>query len=516
MKNKSILLLTIFPLLTGCSFMKIADNSGPIPSNNDATTPSDDKPNDNQNQNSGDTNKPSDNNNSNNNENNNDEVVPTTDQTFLDFFDYDSKVEIELKFTNESITKLKEYAEGEGNSNFERNERYHPCTAKITLNGNTTTFEELGVRMKGNLSRDTNFVDSQGHFDTNHLCHFKVSFNQTYDDNSFYYVHNWGNDEAGKKDRDGRKYGGMKKLDLKWNRNHDGTFTKEAYALDAFRSEGVMAQHCNLVKLTVKSDSDEFTEIYQALESVDKRMLKAINKNDDKGDLYKYTYTNEPATLNGYQDYQIGVEGPNYRPLYDLKTNETNNDFSSMKNFINEVKKTKKDDGLDGQDYYDNISKYMDVDNFLKFSALSWIFGMPDDLRNNYNNYYIYFNKDNKAYFIPYDNDRCLGLRYGWDKDLKNVRWDETEAIGSGGFNQCPLILRFVSGGSNNSHPVHQTSKDIYYQYCVEYANKYLNDTRFQEFTNHFEYAPSKNISHAGQDNDTFSTYASNKKATLN
>ena len=511
MKKKSVLLISLIPLLTGCSFFTIKDdNSGETPNNN---TPSNNSGNTNNNQ----TQNP-DNGNNNNNNNNDDPnaVVPTTNQKFLDFINYDSKVEIELKFTNQSITKLKEYAEGEGNSNFERNEMYHPCTAKIIVNGVTETYEETGVRMKGNLSRDTDFVDNSGHFDTSHLCHFKMSFNQTFEDSSFYYTHNWGNDDTAKKEREDRKYGGMKKLDLKWNRNYDNTFTKEAYVLDAFRSEGVMAQHCNLVKLTVKSDSDSYTQIYQALESVDKRMLKAINKNDVDGDLYKCTYTDEPAHLNGYQDYQIGIEGPNYRPPYNLKTNEGESNHSTMKNFINQVRKTKKDDGLDGQQYYDNMSNYMDIDNFLKFSALSWVFGMPDDLRNNYNNYYIYFNKNNKAMFIPYDNDRCLGLRYGWDKDLKNVRWDETEAIGSGGFNQCPLVLRFLSGGSNNSHPVHQASKDLFHQYCIEYANKYLDNNKFQTFTNHFEYAPSKNVNNAGPDNDTFATYASNKKATLN
>ena len=506
MKNKSILLLPLITLLTGCSFLTIKDEE----SNNQ-------EPNANNGSSSSGNN--NSNNNGNNSNNNNDDpnvVVPTTNQTFLDFFNYDSKVEIELKFTNQSIVKLKEYAEGEGNENFIKNEMYHPCTAKITVNGETTILEEVGVRMKGNLSRDTDFVDNSGHFDTNHLCHFKLSFNQTFEDKSFYYTHNWNNDDAGKAERIDRKYGAMKKLDLKWNRNYDNTFTKETYVLDAFRNEGVLAQHANLVKLTVKSDSDQYTTTYQALESVDKRMLKAFNKNDTDGDLYKCTYTDMgPATLNGYDNNHIGVEGVNYRPIYNLKTNEETSNFSSIKSFIGEVKKTKKDNNLDGEAYYSNISKYMDVDNFLKFSALSWVFGLPDDLRNNYNNYYIYFNKDNKAVFIPYDNDRCLGVKNGWDKDLKNVRWDETDAIGIGGFNQCPLILRFVSGGSNNSHPVHQASKDLYHQYCIEYANKYLDNSKFQEFTNHFEYAPSKNINEAGPENDTFATYASNKKATL-
>ena len=56
------------------------------------------------------------------------------------------------------------------------------------------------------------------------------------------------------------------------------------------------------------------------------------------------------------------------------------------------------------------------MDNFLKFEAVSYFLGNPDDLRNNYNNYYIYFNKSTgKMIFIPYDLDRCLGVTNGWD-----------------------------------------------------------------------------------------------------
>ena len=194
MKNKSILLLPLITILTGCSFFSIKDSGEQTPNNNTPSNNNGDENNQTQNPDNG-------NNNNNNNTDDPNAVVPTTNKTFLDFFNYNSKVEIELKFTNQSITKLKEYAEGEGNSNFIRNEMYHPCTATITVNGASQTFEEAGARMKGNLSRDTDFVDNNGHFDTNHLCHFKLSFNQTFDDSSFYYTHNWGNDTDGKKEK---------------------------------------------------------------------------------------------------------------------------------------------------------------------------------------------------------------------------------------------------------------------------------------------------------------------------
>lgn len=529
MKTKASLLLLIFPLLTGCSFLDVIE------------PPSKDE--DNSQQQSGDTNEggqtlsggeqtPSnpgnednhDNNNNNNDNNNNDDngeeeeeyvPVPSTDKTFAEFFNYESKVEIELDFTNQAITKLRDFASGSGNDNFEQNEMYHPCTAKITVNGKETVIEECGARMKGNTSRNLNFVNDFGYFDINNLCHFKISFSQTFDDSSFYYVHNWESEDA-KEERDDRKYGGMKKLDLKWNRNYDNTFTKEAYVLNAFREEGVVAQHSNLVQLTVKSESDSYTAIYQALEAVDKRLLKAVDKNDNKGDLYKCCYTDlGPANLTDYSNNAIGLEAQYYRPKYNLKTNEDDNDFKTMKDLIDVASKTYKYDGVTADQYYESISKIINVDNFLKFSALCWAFGMPDDLRNNYNNYYVYFSKNRGALFIPYDNDRCLGLLQDWPMDMKGQTYDSPYDV-NGNFNQCPLVLRLISGGSNNSHPVHQASKDKYFEYCKEYAAKYLDNNKFQEFTNQFYYAPSKDITSGGSYNDSFPTYASAKKATLN
>lgn len=428
-------------------------------------------------------------------------------------FDYSSKIEIELDFKNYSLLKLKEYSEGEGNDNFIKNEMYHPCIGKITINGVINTYYELGVRMKGNTSRDTDFVDNNGRFVDGHYCHFKLNFAQTFDNvnDNDYYVNPWR--ESTKKDaRKDRKFGGMKKIDLKWNRNEDESFTKENYVLDAFRNEGVLAQHFNLVQLTIKSENDSRTMVYQVLEAVDKQLIKKSYSSDSSGDLYKCCYTDRgKADLKDYDNRKIGVEGQRYRPVYNLKTNESTSDFSSMKNFIDVINGSR---GKSGSEFRTIISEYLDIDNFLKFSALSWVFGLPDDFRNNFNNYYIYFGSETKALFIPYDNDRCLGIRNGWDKDCKNQYWSSKYAIGAGTDEQSPLNFRLITGGSTSSWPVDTVSQETYHQYCIEYANKYLVTSKFQEFTNQFYYS-SKSISDGGNNNDSFEVYASAKKSTL-
>lgn len=46
---------------------------------------------------------------------------------------------------------------------------------------------------------------------------------------------------------------------------------------------------------------------------------------------------------------------------------------------------------------------------FVNYAAAAYFIGDTDDMRNNYNNYYVYFMKSTgKAVFIPYDMDMCL------------------------------------------------------------------------------------------------------------
>ena len=55
--------------------------------------------------------------------------------------------------------------------------------------------------------------------------------------------------------------------------------------------------------------------------------------------------------------------------------------------------------------------RLVDVENFVSYAAVSYFLGNPDDLRNNYNNFYLYFlQSSGKAIIIPYDYDRCLGV----------------------------------------------------------------------------------------------------------
>ena len=121
---------------------------------------------------------------------------------------------------------------------------------------------------------------------------------------------------------------------------------------------------------------------------------------------------------------------------YDLKTNKDDLisardefiDFIYALNDLSTVEEIKA--------FYE---KKMDVDLFLKTYACNVLLGMDDDYWNNKNNYYFYFDKKGKCYFIPYDYDNILGTNCFDDTATKNpIAW------GRDGVN-APLIEKLLS-----------------------------------------------------------------------
>ena len=112
------------------------------------------------------------------------------------FYNHKNQVDIKLDFKNDVIYKLAKYSEIP-----EKKEMYHPVDVTITINGTEYFYEECGARMKGNTSRNPNFVDENG--EIKGLVHFKISFNQTFDDaeDNDYYIREW----ATKEERTERK-----------------------------------------------------------------------------------------------------------------------------------------------------------------------------------------------------------------------------------------------------------------------------------------------------------------------
>ena len=330
-------------------------------------------------------------------------------ELFEELFNYENHISFYLDISDSELKKIQKDYE-KYSSMGSKSPIYRMANLHVTItrpNGEWAEYviEQVGVRMKGNTSR-TNFWDSSAGM--YNLIHFKVSFQETFDDVEYY-----GNDalvwtdDAARKARKNRTFATLEKIDIRWNKNDDSTYIREIYAYDLYREFGVLAPHVNLASVDI---GDDHAGVWTFYEPIDKTFLeKNLSPEALGGDLYKLGWAgSDAATFTSFSSYGIEDEDAGKFYVYDLKTNKKTSDHSSLKNVINTLKSSSCQKS--------NFEAVVDVDNFLMFAAVSYMIGNPDDLRNNYNNCYIYFRADNgKMMIIPYDMDRGLGVSKDWN-----------------------------------------------------------------------------------------------------
>ncbi|MDE6655364.1 MAG: CotH kinase family protein, partial [Anaeroplasmataceae bacterium] len=274
-------------------------------------------------------------------------------------------------------------------------------------------YEQVGIRQKGNTSRGA-ILDEEENIN---LRHYKLNFTATFDDEFTQTPLSWTDTEAYEY-RDNRNFFGLEKLNIRWNRNQESTYLREYYAFEMYRNNGVLAPHTAPMQVEMNIDGDtQNLGVYLGVEDIDKSFIKRnLVKASAGGDLYKMGWTNVGATLDSLDSYLFGVEyqvkeNQKFKQVgftYDLKTNKKTSKHELIKAFIQKIKDTPTnefDSFLESDMIYDYTIKYL---------AISYLLGDPDDLRGNANNTYLYFLADtNQAIFIPTDNDRALGSTGG-------------------------------------------------------------------------------------------------------
>lgn len=322
-----------------------------------------------------------------------------------EFFNIENKVDMNINISSSELNKLdSDYYRG-------NKESYRICDLDVTYLGLHFHFEEVGIRQKGNTSRgailDGNKIN---------LRHYKLSFEETFDDDYTDTPKTWASSEA-KEVREDRNFFGVDKIDIRWNRNEDKTYLKEYYAFEMHRNNGSLAPHSNPVHVSMNVDgSAQNLGVYLAVENINKGFIKRnFIKSARNGDLYKISWgSGKGASFDDTSDYLFGVEelirnGDNFYQktyTYDLKTNKKTSDHSAVKAFINASKTST---GSNRKAMMQEKSIY---EEFIAFTASLYVIGDPDDLRANCNNAYIYFatvDDATKIVFIPIDHDRAFG-----------------------------------------------------------------------------------------------------------
>lgn len=466
------------------------------------------------------------------------DTLPFTQaEIYNQLFDLNNIISVDVDITNEEIKKIQ--------SDFSKNNRspiyrMADVTISITIPSKGTytyLINEVGIRLKGNTTRTDLYDESKGIYN---LDHFKLKFGETFDktDDGYakgeYYINSDGTskwDADARKVRKDRTFANLEKMDVKWNSNLDSTYIREYYAYEMFRSEGICAPHTGLatmqMNVTDKTSNSAYLGVYKIYEAVDSELIKnnlldksnnyIMNSKGDytDGDLYKAAWAPgnggwSGANLTSACTYGFSDDFTGYKVNYDLKTNKKKSDLSPIKNLIS---------GLSNVSSKEDLAKYVDMDYFVKFAAVAYVVGNGDDMRNNYNNYYLYFYTDNtdisnpkqKAIVIPYDYDRCFGITNGYNPENTGMTAADPYSTGTA-----------AQGGQVN--PLYRYSVDKGGYYVSEYTealksvkeNSLLTMSEVEKAYNTAKknYAdkvtPSKNFENASKDSFYFGIEADN------
>ena len=286
---------------------------------------------------------------------------------------------------------------------FEQNVDYFHADFTYKKGNEVTEIKDGGLRLRGNTSRRRPYGNAGQKYDKNnedwHHCHFGINFRK------------FNKDEE-------HTINGIRKINLKWFKD-DPTYVRELYCYDLFRRYGIGTAandvYCRLW-VQVGDDKAAYYGVYEMIEPVDEefieRRLEGKFKKTD-GFLWKCGYSSDgPADLKGL-DGSFAVDtdnGVNY--TYEFKGKEKNFEAAKeqLQDFILKLQ------GKGEESFYNWIQEVCDVEFLLKTYAVNVAVGMCDDMWNNGNNYYLYFNTTDKfdyeVFFIPYDYDNTLGTSW--------------------------------------------------------------------------------------------------------
>lgn len=244
------------------------------------------------------------------------------------------------------------------------------------------------------------------------------------------------------KEFDGSKFYGYKKFNLKAE-NNDPSMAREMLTLQTFRNANVPATRTQYAEVYINGG---YMGLYLNVEQLDDEFVDSRFGNED-GNLYKCEYG---ATLE--DDGQIYNND-----IYELETNEDENNRSILEHFVDVLNNTP------DEDFKTEIEKIFNVQPFLRYLAVEALVGHWDGYSYNQNNFYLYANPDNGLIeFMPYDVDNTFGMDWvGRDWGTRDVLdWPKHDQ-------PRPLTKRILAIDS------------YFYQYTEELKN--LLETYFTE-----------------------------------
>jgi hypothetical protein len=230
-----------------------------------------------------------------------------------------------------------------------------------TFEFNDEIYDSVGVRFKGNAS--------MGSYPSRKKP-FKIKFNKYIEDQEFYEI---------------------PKLSLS-NEFWDPSFLREKLMFDVM-NECIPSPRTNFIKLFINGN---YWGLYTNVEQIDKVFVERNFGSDENGNLFK-------GDPQGTLEWLGEIPEP-YYSNYELKTNETINDWSDLIHFIDILNNT------NITELQDSLETVFHIHNFLFFTALNNFFVNLDSYICKGHNFYLYHhNVTDKFVHIPWD----LNLSFG-------------------------------------------------------------------------------------------------------
>ena len=204
----------------------------------------------------------------------------------------------------------------------------------------------------------------------------------------------------------GQKYADLEKLNVNANQN-DPSLLRAGLSWNILRRMGLAGSRTSHVRLELNG---QYMGAYLNTEHFDEEFIEEYYDKDN-GNFYKCLW---PATLEYISqepdDYKFEVNG---RRAYELKTNDEEDDYTDIAEFIDVLNNTP------DVDLQCALEEVFNVADFLKVQALDVVSGNWDGYAGNKNNFYLYHNPQTGLFeYIPYDLDNTWGI------DWLNEDWE--------------------------------------------------------------------------------------------
>ena len=229
------------------------------------------------------------------------------------------------------------------------------------------TLENVGFRLRGNTSLG---ADKKS---------FKISFNEY---------------------APGRHLLKQKKMNLNGEHN-DPSLIRRKLSHDLLRALGLPSIRTSHARLYINGN---YYGVYANTEEVDKEYLDNYF-NDNDGNLYKCTWPADLDFINSNPEAYKFEDGG--ERVYDLKTNNSGDDYTNLANFISTINNTS------ASDMYCAVENIFNSDVYLKYLAFDVIISNWDGYYGNMNNYYLYENPSTERMeYFPFDLDNTWGINW--------------------------------------------------------------------------------------------------------